>query len=360
MDLIRVTFFRFHTSVVPSIITQPTGQYVFPGETAVFTTVMESLTPLTGHEWFRSDVSQGSGNIEALGNNQYRLSLSVAAGNEGQYYCIVTNSAGQARTNTVYLLEKRMLAHWDFNGSLLDKAGTAATPYDGVANVEPVFQTDGVHEGLVFDGVNQFVTVPGGFTNFTAGLTFAVWARMDVDAGAWVRYIDLANVSGAPLVVTDSINLCRLAITEDELQFRGGGNVPFNNALQRGSWQHIVVAMDDTGLVRLYINGFPFAAGSTTIPAVVNRTSNYIGRANPPAAADPRFKGMMDDLRVYNYAISADEVADLYSAVAGPYCRTRPNLDWNGNCIVDLEDLATFAASWLECGFWPYSACPGM
>ncbi len=358
--LIRITVLHFVTSVVPSIKTQPAGQYVFPGETAVFTTVVESLTPLTNFEWFRNGNSKGPGTVENLGNNQYRLTLTIGStGNQGAYYCIVKNSAGQAQTNTVYLIEKRMLAHWDFNGNLLDTAGTAATPYDGTSNATPTFQTEGSHQGLVFNGTDQYVTLPTGFSNFTAGLTFAVWARMDADAGAWVRYLDLANVSGDPLVVTDSINLARIGTTNDELQFRAGNNVPFNNAIQLGLWQHLVVTMDDTGQVKLYRNGLQFATGVTTMPAVVNRTSNFIGRINPPAAADALFKGMMDDLRVYNYAISADDVADQYSAVAGSFCRTRPGLDWNGNCIVDLEDLATFAASWLECGLWPVSVCPG-
>ncbi len=354
--LIRVTVLHFATSVVPSIKTQPAGQYVFPGDTAVFTTVVESLTPLTSFEWFRNNGSKGPGTMENLGNNQYRLSLAiVSTDNEGQYDCVVKNSAGQVQTNKVYLIEKRMLAHWDFNGNLLDTAGTAA-PYNGTANVEPVFQTDGVHEGLVFNGTDQFVTLPSGFENFTGGLTFAVWARMDADAGAWVRYLDLANVSAG--VVTGSVNLCRSGSSEDDLQFRGGGNVVFTNALQRGEWLHFVVALDDTGQAKLYRNGLLFAGGATSIPAVVSRTSNLIGRINPPST-DALFKGMMDDLRVYNYAISADDAANLYSAVAGPYCRTRPGLDWNGNCIVDLDDLATFAASWLECGLWPVSVCPG-
>ncbi len=360
-DLIRINILRFNTSVVPRIVTQPTGQYVFPGETAVFTTVVESLTPLTSYEWFRNDSSMGSGTLDDLGGHQYQLTLSIeSTDNQGRYNCVVANAGGSTATETAYLIEKRMLAHWDFNGNLLDTAGTAATPYDGTPNDTPVYQTDGPHEGLVFDGVNQFVTLPDGFGNFTAGLTFAVWARMDEDAGAWARYIDLANVSGDPLVVAESINLCRRENTQNDLQFRAGGNVPLNNALQRGVWQHLVVTLDETGQVTLYRDGLPFATGRTTMPAVVTRTSNYIGRINPPAEGDALFKGMMDDLRVYNYAISADDVANLYSTVAGPYCRTRPALDWSGNCIVDLEDFAVFASSWLECGLWPGAACPGM
>lgn len=61
-------------------------------------------------------------------------------------------------------------------------------------------------------------------------------------------------------------------------------------------------------------------------------------------------------MQIYNYAISEDEVADLYAAVAGNYCRYVPEMDLNGDCRVNLGDLAVLAADWLECGFYP--ECP--
>ena len=32
--------------------------------------------------------------------------------------------------------------------------------------------------------------------------------------------------------------------------------------------------------------------------------------------------------------------------------------DSNGDCIINIIDFAAFAATWLECGLFPKSACP--
>ena len=33
------------------------------------------------------------------------------------------------------------------------------------------------------------------------------------------------------------------------------------------------------------------------------------------------FKGLIGDMQVYNYVLSADEIATLYAGSNGPYCR---------------------------------------
>jgi len=40
-------------------------------------------------------------------------------------------------------------------------------------------------------------------------------------------------------------------------------------------------------------------------------------------------------------------------ALFGPRCFNRPAQDQNGDCIVNFEDFAYFAAEWLQDGFWP-------
>ncbi len=46
-------------------------------------------------------------------------------------------------------------------------------------------------------------------------------------------------------------------------------------------------------------------------------------------------------------------------AVAGgkSICREQPRMDFNGDCRVDMTDLAIFAESWLECNLLPEIAC---
>jgi hypothetical protein len=70
-------------------------------------------------------------------------------------------------------------------------------------------------------------------------------------------------------------------------------------------------------------------------------------------------QGLVDDIRIYNYAVSATQVVDLYNEFAGPInvCAADygSHLDSNGDCKIDIVDFADFASSWLEDGCYPGS-----
>jgi hypothetical protein len=68
---------------------------------------------------------------------------------------------------------------------------------------------------------------------------------------------------------------------------------------------------DGTVSVKLYNDG-ELAASSdefTLKPSDIMPSLCYIGRSQ--FAADPMFKGTIDDFRIYNYALTAEEVAAL-------------------------------------------------
>ena len=67
----------------------------------------------------------------------------------------------------------------------------------------------------------------------------------------------------------------------------------------------------------LYIDGEVKAQNeSVTIkPSDINPIFNYVGRSQ--FAADPAYKGNIDDFRIYNYALSAEEIKDLVDTTTG-------------------------------------------
>ena len=71
------------------------------------------------------------------------------------------------------------------------------------------------------------------------------------------------------------------------------------------------------------------------------------------------YAGMVDDVRVYDVALSPSEVAQLYVDMVGGYtCSNPPAMDFTGDCVVDVTDMLDFLSEWLKCGRYPQSTCP--
>lgn len=76
--------------------------------------------------------------------------------------------------------------------------------------------------------------------------------------------------------------------------------------------KHVAVTIDgDNGTAQIYINGELKASKEnfTIKPSDINGVCNYIGRSQ--YVNDPLLKGYVDDFRVYNYVLSAEEVASI-------------------------------------------------
>ena len=162
---------------------------------------------------------------------------------------------------------------------------------------------------LRFDGTDDYIEVPGGFYQFNGGLTVSMWVY-PTEVKQWARFIDFGNGSSA-----DNILLARYGTTND-LTFQvyngssGGGHVRAANAIELNTWQHFAATITDGGSVVLYKNGQVIASGISGSALNVYRTRNYIGRSNWDA--DAYYAGLMDDIRLYNDALSGSEVQSLY------------------------------------------------
>lgn len=167
-----------------------------------------------------------------------------------------------------------------------------------------------VGSALAFDGGDDYIDLPDGFSDFAKGCTVSVWVRPTAVRN-WARFIDFGNGASS-----DNIWFGREGSTNNLVFecFSGGSNagrVLAPGAIVQDEWQLMTATVDAFGSGRLYRNGQLVATG-TTKPTSVTRTRNYVGRSN--WSADAYYAGSLDDLRLYNYPLDAAEVAALYTA----------------------------------------------
>ncbi len=331
----------------------PQDTQVNAGEDAVFTVV--ATNPFTGdasglgYAWFRVILT---GDV-AVGGDSPSLTISDAAiEDEGQYYCRVTIVAnGKAKVSrSASLTIKRLLHHWPFEGDMTDVVGGR----DGVAVGDPDLSVPGVTEnGFAVDLDSDDAIAIGGAAEL---LDF-------YSISAWVRHRGLPN-DFQSLLHQDgwTPNSLHWHLRSDKsfswgVNGAGGdGRTAAGVLAETNRWYHLVLS-NRFGLVRAYVDGILILESMQTTPVSSRLLPGTLG-AWYDGGYSRFLDGAIDDVRIYNYAMDALDVALLNAETTGkPVCLTRPEFDLNGDCRATLEDFAVMAASWMECNRVPTSAC---
>ena len=109
-----------------------------------------------------------------------------------------------------------------------------------------------------------------------------------------------------------SITSASLVTDSDQFKFHiGGTSVSSSSTLAVSQWYHIVGTRTGTTM-RLYIDAEIEGGTSTTSSqTVTNSEVKYIGK---DSSSDRPYQDLIDDVRIYNRALSSDEVAKNYKA----------------------------------------------
>ena len=125
-----------------------------------------------------------------------------------------------------------------------------------------------------------------------------------------------------------------------------------NSADIVGNWVHFAVIFDGTAR-KLYANGLLLGTDS---PSGKHRTpdaGNLTVGAN--IAGSIPFHGLFDDIKIYNYARTREQIAAAVFAGNGnqPVCMEFNTMDFDGDCEVNFFDFADFSAQWLIVNIYP-------
>ncbi len=162
-------------------------------------------------------------------------------------------------------------------------------------------------------GLDGYVTLPiGPIIGSLGSTTMTTWVNFSNAGGAWQRIFDFGSNTTAYMFLTPRTG------TAGPMRFgmtTGGGGaaeqmVTAPSTLPSG-WHHVAVVIDAaTRGMQLYLDGAVVATGSTQVlPRDLGETtSNWIGRSQ--YAADAYLRGAVDDFRIYDFAMTADEIPE--------------------------------------------------
>jgi chitodextrinase len=200
--------------------------------------------------------------------------------------------------------EPSLIARWTFEDNLYDVTPNMMDAAYA-SGVTAKYQADHKQGDKSLNLANQFAQLPYSIAS-SDELTIAMWVNWRSSTTQWQRLFDFGNDTEHYMFLTpynSYTNVMRFAI-------KNGGDEQVLDAptkLTAVQWKHVAVVLgkDKTSL---YVDGEEVASttGITIRPSDIRPVMNYLGRSQ--FLADPNLSAWLDDVRIYNYALTGDEV----------------------------------------------------
>ncbi|MHC4708036.1 MAG: LamG domain-containing protein, partial [Planctomycetota bacterium] len=192
----------------------------------------------------------------------------------------------------------------------------------------------------------------------------------EVSAAAWIKYSGSQNSARVVVKGADNKETYTLEVDEDDdLVFRvRDGNDPNagtypdygvetdDHELSRDEWIHVAGTLDGND-VKCYVNGELKATTAASALFFLSQDTNDLAIGNRSDASNRPLVGTIDDVRVYDYGLSQEEVRYLATDGTGILAvQSIANLVYDealGQGAVNLRDFAELAAQWLEEELYP-------
>ncbi|HTI98396.1 MAG TPA: LamG-like jellyroll fold domain-containing protein, partial [Dongiaceae bacterium] len=328
----RLTIFR-----APVITRQPSpaSLTLFVGQSNLFSVAAIGATPIT-YYWQRNGSTVAAG-----ANANYTLTKAQLA-SAGDYTVVLSNPYGSVTSSVVSLsvvaapgsypypsavLADKPLGYWRLD----ETSGSVAHDYAG--------GNDGLYHSVIFgqpgcnasdwDPAVQFG--PGSAINSYVGgipVDFGATSNRSFSIEAWVK--GGAQTTDAGIVTRGTGSggeQFNLDTGGNNHGFRffirdsfGNAHLASGNITPNGLWHHVVGVCDkDSKTVLLYVDGVTNAVGTIEVAGGILSTTNTMSigsRQSGTTTFNNQFRGLIDEVAVYNYALTPARVTAHYNAQA--------------------------------------------
>jgi hypothetical protein len=335
------------------VVTLPaTGSYFvrvasnndYQGEYRVRVTLARPPLQLEGEDNGSINTANSPGLARTNNHLQAIVAGYLSVGDGGDYYSLgyllggssVRLSVKEPSTSGV----AEILSIYNAAGTLMTNSSAGVTNFSFTV---PAGQ-GGVYYAQVTAGSGGFTSSSDAVVSFSGGsdyismgstwmtnqvFSISMWLRPGASQNQYADILDNNHVGGISWVIEQNYT------TNNQYTWGpgdGSGGVMFN--LAANTWQHLAITRDSTNINRVYINGVLVgtAAGSGQINYNGNQAL-YLGRWG--GGTGRGWNGMVDEVRIWNRALTAGEVA---ANMSGSLTGSEPGL----------------------IGYWPFSEGTGI
>ena len=196
-------------------------------------------------------------------------------------------------------------------GTVVDASGNGN---DGsIANATRT--ASGKHgSALSFNGSSSLVTIPdAAFLHLTSAMTLEAWVDPAATSSSWQDVIYKGN---------DNYYLEASSTSGGQPAGGGSWGKAYGSVLASNTWTHLAVTYDGATL-RLYVNGT--LASSVAVATSIPTSSNPL-EIGGDAVWGQYFAGLIDDVRVYNIALTQAQIQNDMTTPVEPHDPATPGL----------------------------------
>jgi len=259
------------------------------------------------------------------------------------------------------------VAWYEFEGNANDSAGSA----HGYLQGSPAYVPGVYGQAIKFDGYEDAVRIPDAanlFSPITAGITIAFWQY----GTASTHHRDTLCCSNYTYGADDPAIAINLGCWHNPAPFtshrrtRGGkynwdcgepwsfdgrlsGNHRYDSEWS-DRWNHWAFTKDaEAGTMQIFLNGTLYDSRTDASSPISAITSFEIG-----SGWYGGYDGLIDEFRIYDYALSQPEIAHTATHDTGIFDHPLMSpADLNDDNVINFTDFALLAENWLENQLWP-------
>jgi len=222
-------------------------------------------------------------------------------------------------------LSDGLVASYPFSGNANDASGNGhdGTVYGAMLTTD---RFGNANSAFNFDGIDDYVSIPYAAAFQLPVFTFAAWISPSIDLSSKTSAIvsrgedfvsdEAAFLLGVAEESSPLVNGAYLMYEDngDDEHFFGTDYYP-----PAGSWTHVAATRLSNGQLNIYVNGNLLSHWHSTSAPTTNCFQDLVIGAywGSPTPYDQKLKaffpGSIDEVRIYNRALSAEEIEELAS-----------------------------------------------
>jgi len=240
-------------------------------------------------------------------NNTITFST-LSSGNYSNCTIKVTDSAGnESNTLTITtftVLPDGLIAYYPFDGNANAKIGTLNGTVSGATL--STGRNNESNTAYSFDGVDDYIEIGSGMLSGDGEFSILIWINTSSPSGRILTQRDRSGYNGEYMVDLLSDGKIKFSTYRDSYKWR----VTSSSALNDGNWHHLAFVQQDNG-GKMYLNGsLDQTDNSNGKVNLLSTIKTYLGYDNRNSGA--YYTGKVDDLKIYNRALSASEIQTLF------------------------------------------------